>query len=147
MPFAARRLASATAFLVLFGASCLAAASPAAAFKVADSTDFKGCAIWTNDAGEPLRNRQGREIARKTPCGQGTHNRDVYEVLFGEAAGTLVIRDASHQFECILELAPGCRRCWWRRSASAGRAADRRQLSKRSQPFMPRRCWGVKRAL
>ena len=107
MPFAARRLASATASLVLFGASCLAAASPAAAFKVADSTDFKGCAIWTNDAGEPLRNRQGREIARKTPCGQGTHNRDVYEVLFGEAAGTLVIRDASHQFECILELAPG----------------------------------------
>jgi hypothetical protein len=107
MSIAFRRLASAGASLALLGASCLAAASPAAAFKVADSTDFKGCAVWTNDAGEPLRNRQGREIARKTPCGEGTHNRDVYEVLFGEKPGTLVIRDASHQFECILELAPG----------------------------------------
>ena len=107
MPFAFRRLASGAATVALAGTSCLAAATPAAAFKVAQSTDFKGCAIWTNDGGEPLRNRQGREIARKTPCGEGTHNRDVYEVLFGEAAGTLVIRDATHGFECILELAPG----------------------------------------
>ena len=109
MPLAFRRLAFGTASVLLVGAACLAAASPAAAFKVADSSDFKGCAVWTNDAGELLRNRQGREIARKTPCGEGTHNRDVYEVLFGEAAGTLVIRDATHQFEfrCILELAPG----------------------------------------
>lgn len=107
MPLASRRLASGVATVLFLGASCLVAATPAAAFKVAASADFKGCAVWTNDAGEPLRNRQGREIARKTPCGEGTHNRDVYEVLFGEAAGTLVIRDATHEFECILELAPG----------------------------------------
>ena len=35
------------------------------------------------------------------------HNRDTYEVLFGEEKGTLVIRDSSHHFECILQLAPG----------------------------------------
>lgn len=107
MPSAFRRLASGAATCALLGATLLAAATPAAAFKVTDSPDFKGCAIWTNDAGEPLRNRQGREIGRKTPCGEGTHNRDVYEVLFGEAPGTLVIRDATHGFECILELAQG----------------------------------------
>ena len=107
MPFAFRRLALGAASTALLSASCLALASPAAAFKVGPSPDFKGCYIWFNDAGQPLHNRQGREIARKTPCGEGTHNRDVYEVLFGEAAGTLVIRDATHQFECILELAQG----------------------------------------
>ena len=107
MPSRSRRLATSAAFCALLGACPIAAATPAGAFKVAESPDFKGCAIWTNDAGEPLRNRQGREIGRKTPCGEGTHNRDVYEVLFGEAPGTLVIRDATHGFECILELAPG----------------------------------------
>ncbi|RYC33112.1 hypothetical protein D3273_04345 [Lichenibacterium minor] len=106
MSFASRRFAPAALTTALLAGSCLAA-TPAAAFKVAESTDFKGCAVWTNDAGEPLRNRQGREIARKAPCGEGTHNRDAYEVLFGEAAGTLVFRDATQEFECILELAPG----------------------------------------
>ena len=107
MSFAFRRRASGAALAAVLGIGPLVAATPAAAFKVAESPDFKGCAIWTNDAGEPLRNRQGREIGRKAPCGEGTHNRDVYEVLFGEAPGTLVIRDATHQFECILELAQG----------------------------------------
>ena len=107
MRFAFRRLAAGAATAALLAASCLAAASPAAAFKVIDSPDFKGCAVWANDAGQPLRNKQGREIGRKTPCGEGTHNRDVYETLFGEAPGTLVIRDATHGIECILELAPG----------------------------------------
>lgn len=107
MSFAFRRSVTAAACVALLNVSCLAAATPAAAFKVIESTDFKGCYIWSNDAGEPLRNRQGREIGRKAPCGVGTHNRDVYEVLFGEQPGTLVIRDATHQFECILELAPG----------------------------------------
>ena len=104
MPSAFRRLAASA---VLLAASCLAAASPAAAFKVAESADFKGCAIWTTDAGEPLRNKQGREIGRKVPCGDGPHRHEVYEVLFGEAPGTLVIRDATQRFECILTLAQG----------------------------------------
>ena len=92
--------------LALLALPCLLAATPARAFKVGESADFKGCYIWYNDAGEPLRNKQGREIGRKSPC-EGNRGHDVYEVLFGEAPGTLVIRDASHRFECILQLAPG----------------------------------------
>jgi hypothetical protein len=106
MPPAFRRLSTA-ALAGLVPLTVLAATLPAAAFQVGESPDFKGCAIWFNDAGQPLRNTSGREIGRKAPCGDGTHNRDVYEVLFGEAKGTLVIRDATHHFECILELTKG----------------------------------------
>lgn len=107
MPPAFRRLLSAAAVAGLAPVAAAALAEPAAAFQVGESPDFKGCYIWFNDAGQPLHNKAGREIGRKAPCGEGTHNRDSYEVLFGEAKGTLVIRDASHHFECILELAPG----------------------------------------
>ncbi len=107
MPPAFRRLLSAAALAGVVPLATLAATAPAAAFQVGESPDYKGCAIWFNDAGQPLRNKQGREIGRKSPCGDGTHNRDTYEVLFGEAKDTLVIRDATHHFECILELAKG----------------------------------------
>lgn len=107
MPPAFRRLLSAAAGAGLASAAVVALTAPAAAFQVGESPDFKGCYIWFNDAGQPLRNASGREIGRKAPCGEGTHNRDSYEVQFGEAKGTLVIRDATHHFECILELAPG----------------------------------------
>lgn len=100
-----RRTASAVALLAPL--LCFAAATPAAAFKVGESADFKGCYIWFNDRGEPLRSSAGREIGRKAPCAVGTHSRDTYEVLFGEAADTLVIRDATHHVECVLKLAPG----------------------------------------
>ncbi len=107
MPPVPRRILSHAVLVGLVPLSVMAATVPAAAFKVGGSPDFKGCAIWFNDAGQPLRNKTGREIGRKVPCGEGTHNRDVYDVQFGEEAGTLVIRDSSHHFECILQLAPG----------------------------------------
>ncbi len=107
MTIALRRILTITARLGLASLAVAGATAPALAFQVGDSPDFKGCAIWFNDSGEPLRNKSGREIGRKVPCGEGTHNRDTYEVLFGEEKGTLVIRDASHHFECILQLAPG----------------------------------------
>ncbi len=107
MSIALRRILSIAALAGLAPLSVIGATAPALAFQVGESPDFKGCAIWFNDAGEPLRNKAGREIGRKVPCGEGTHNRDTYEVLFGEEKGTLVIRDASHHFECILRLAPG----------------------------------------
>ena len=107
MPLALRRILSIAALLGLAPLTVIAATAPAGAFQVGPSPDFEGCYIWFNDAGEPLRNKTGREIGRKAPCGDGTHHRDSYEVLFGEEKGTLVIRDATHHFECILQLAPG----------------------------------------
>lgn len=107
MPTAFRRIASVAALAILVPASWAAAVVPAAAFQVGQSPDYAGCAIWLNDQGQPLRNKTGREIGRKVPCGGETHHRDTYEVLPGEAQGTLVIHDASHQIECILVLEPG----------------------------------------
>ena len=101
------RLVPAAALALLVPSSSLVAATPAATFKVGESTDFKGCYVWFNDRGESLRNKTGREIGRKTPCGEGHRNGDSYEVLFGETPGTLVIRDATHHVECILQLVPG----------------------------------------
>lgn len=106
MPPVPRRILSLAALLGLIPLSVTAATVPAT-FKVGESPDFKGCAIWFNDAGQPLRNKTGREIGRKVPCGEGTHNGDTYQVQFGEEKGTLVIQDSSHHFECILQLAPG----------------------------------------
>lgn len=100
-----RRLASLVVLLAPL--SPFIAATPAAAFTVGESADFKGCAIWYNDQGQPLRSKAGREIGRKVPCADGAQNRDSYEVLFGEAPNTLVIRDDTHHVECILQLAPG----------------------------------------
>ncbi|RYB07675.1 hypothetical protein [Lichenibacterium ramalinae] len=102
-----RRFLSAIVVAGLAPVAAVAMAGSAAAFQVGESPDFKGCYVWFNDAGQPLHNKSGREIGRKAPCGEGTHNRDSYEVLFGEAKDTLVIRDATHHFECILELAAG----------------------------------------
>lgn len=107
MSIALRRILSITACLGLVSLAVIGATAPALAFQVGESPDFKGCAIWFNDAGQPLRSSSGREIGRKVPCGEGTHNRDTYEVLFGEEKGTLVIRDASHHMECILQLSSG----------------------------------------
>ena len=102
-----RRFLSAIVVAGLAPVAAVALAGSAAAVQVGESPDFKGCYVWFNDAGQPLHNKSGREIGRKAPCGEGTHNRDSYEVLFGEAKDTLVIRDATHHFECILELAAG----------------------------------------
>ena len=107
MQTAFRRIASVAALAALVPLCSVAAARPAEAFQVGPSPDYPGCSVWLNDQGQPLRNRSGREIGRKVPCAGGGHNRDVYEVLPGEAEGTLVIRDASHHVECILALAPG----------------------------------------
>ena len=105
MTFASRRRAAAAAGLSLL--ATLASAQPAAAFRIGQSPDFPGCAVWLNDAGQPLRARTGREIGRKVPCLGRAQNRDAYETLFGEAPGTLVIRDSTHHVECLMALAPG----------------------------------------
>ena len=108
MPPASRRLAASLLTLAaLVPLPILATTGPASAFQVGDSPDFNGCAVWLNDAGEPLRTATGREVGRKAPCGGQTHSRDVYETLPGEAPGTLVIRDATHQVECLMVLRPG----------------------------------------
>ncbi len=87
--------------------SWIVTAAPAAAFQVGQSADYPACAIWLNDQGQPLRNKAGREIARKVPCSTDSPHRDVYEALPGEAPNTLVIHDASHHVECLMVLAPG----------------------------------------
>ncbi len=103
----ARLVFNVAALAALVPLSSLAASGPARAFQVGQSPDFTACAIWFNDQGQPLRNKSGREIGRQVPCPGQERKRDSYEVLPGEGQGTLVIRDASHHFECILVLAPG----------------------------------------
>ncbi len=85
----------------------IAAAHPAAAFQVGQSPDFSACNIWFNDQGKPLRNKQGREIGQQVPCQGATGRQDSYSVTLGTARNTLVIRDETHQLECVLALAPG----------------------------------------
>ena len=77
----------------------------AEAFQAGRSPDFTTCNIWFNDQGQPLRNRQGREIGQEVPCaGQVRH--DAYKVFPG-ADNTLIIQDQTHQLECVLGLVPG----------------------------------------
>ena len=77
----------------------------AEAFQAGRSPDFTTCNIWFNDQGQPLRNRQGREIGQEVPCaGQVRH--DSYKVFPG-AGNTLIIQDQTHQLECVLALVPG----------------------------------------
>lgn len=99
-----RRIAAAAALAALVAA---AGAGPARAFQVGSSSDFPNCRIWLNEQGQPLRNVRGREIGRKVPCANDAPHRDAYEALPGAAAGTLVVRDASHRVECLLALRPG----------------------------------------
>ena len=83
----------------------IVAPSAAEAFQAGRSPDFTTCNIWFNDQGEPLRNRQGREIGQEVPCpGQVRH--DAYKVFPG-AGNTLIIQDQTHQLECVLALVPG----------------------------------------
>ena len=99
-----RRLKAMTTISLL---PLLAVVAPAAAeaFQAGRSPDFTTCNIWFNDQGQPLRNRQGREIGQEVPCaGQVRH--DAYKVFLG-AANTLIIQDETHQLECVLALVPG----------------------------------------
>ncbi len=81
------------------------APSVAEAFQAGRSPDFTSCNIWFNDQGEPLRNKQGREIGQEVPCaGQVRH--DAYKVFPG-AGNTLIIQDQTHQLECVLGLVAG----------------------------------------
>ena len=83
----------------------IVAPSAAEAFQAGRSPDFTTCNIWFNDQGQPLRNKQGREIGQEVPCaGQVRH--DVYKVFPG-ADNTLIIQDQTHQLECVLALVPG----------------------------------------
>ena len=92
-----------TAFLLPL--SALVAPSVARAFQAGRSPDFTSCNIWFNDQGQPLRNRQGREIGQEVPCaGQVRH--DSYKVFPG-TDNTLIIQDQTHQLECVLALVPG----------------------------------------
>ena len=83
----------------------IVAPSAVEAFQAGQSPDFTSCNIWFNDQGQPLRNKQGREIGQEVPCaGQPRH--DAYKV-FPSAGNTLTIQDQTHHLECVLALAPG----------------------------------------
>ncbi len=96
-------MAFTTAIVLLLPA--IVAPSAAEAFQAGRSPDFTTCNIWFNDQGQPLRNKQGREIGQEVPCaGQVRH--DAYKVFPG-AGNTLIIQDQTHQLECVLGLLPG----------------------------------------
>ena len=90
---------------ILLPLPVLVTPSAVKAFQAGRSPDFTTCNIWFNDQGQPLRNRQGREIGQEVPCaGQVRH--DAYKVFPG-AGNTLIIQDQTHQLECVLALVPG----------------------------------------
>ncbi len=100
-----RRIVNAITIASLLPLLATTAPSAARAFQAGRSPDFTTCNVWFNDQGQPLRNKQGREIGQEVPCpGQVRH--DAYRVFPG-ADNTLIIQDQTHQLECVLALVPG----------------------------------------
>ena len=105
MPTVQRRRLKAITTAYLLPLLAITVPSVAEAFQAGRSPDFTSCNIWFNDQGQPLRNKQGREIGQEVPCaGQVRH--DAYKVFPG-AENTLIIQDQTHQLECVLALVPG----------------------------------------
>lgn len=105
MQIVQRRIVTAIITASLSSLLGMTASSTAEAFQAGRSPDFTSCNIWFNDRGEPLRNKQGREIGQEVPCA-GQVPRDAYKVFPG-AGNTLIIQDQTHQLECVLALVPG----------------------------------------